>query len=89
MNRHNLTIRRVSLPSWCVCVVTKISRFVMGGDYNILRHPSEKNNPNYNARWPFLFNAVIDGLNLRKLEMSGRNFTWANNLAQPTFEKLD
>jgi hypothetical protein len=23
---------------------------IMGGDYNILRHPSENNNPNYNAR---------------------------------------
>jgi hypothetical protein len=62
---------------------------IMGGDYNILRHPYEKNNPNYNARWPFLFNAVIDGLNLRELEMMGRKFTWANNLASQTFEKLD
>jgi hypothetical protein len=32
---------------------------------------------------------VIDGLNLRELEMSGHKFTWANNLASPTFEKLD
>jgi exonuclease III len=62
---------------------------MIGGDYNILRHPSEKNNPNYNARWPFLFNVVINGLNLRELEMSKRKFTWANNLAQPTFEKLN
>jgi exonuclease III len=62
---------------------------LMGGDYNILRHPSEKNNDRYNARWPFLFNAVIDSLNLRELEMSGRKYTWANNLATPTFEKLD
>jgi hypothetical protein len=62
---------------------------VMGGDYNILWHPSEKNNPNYNARWPFLFNVVIDGLNPRELELFGCKFTWANNLAQPTFEKLD
>jgi hypothetical protein len=62
---------------------------MIGGDYNILRHPSEKNNPNYNARWPFLFNVVINGLNLRELEMSNRKFTWANNLAQPTFEKLN
>jgi hypothetical protein len=36
-----------------------------------------------------LFNAVIDGLNLRELQMSGRKYTWANNLATPTFEKLD
>jgi hypothetical protein len=62
---------------------------LMGGDYNILRNPSEKNNSNYSTRWPFLFNAVIDGLNLKELEMSGCNFTWANNLAQPTFVKLD
>jgi exonuclease III len=55
---------------------------LMGGDYNILRNPSEKNNSNYSTRWPFLFNAVIDGLNLKEL-------TWANNLAQPTFVKLD
>jgi hypothetical protein len=36
-----------------------------------------------------LFNAIIDGLNLKKLQMSGRNYTWANNLANPTYEKLD
>jgi hypothetical protein len=62
---------------------------IVGGDYNILGHPFEKKNPNYDARWTFLFNAVIDGLNLRELEMFVRNFTWANNLATPTFEKLD
>jgi hypothetical protein len=32
---------------------------------------------------------VIDGLNPRELELFGCKFTWANNLAQPTFEKLD
>jgi hypothetical protein len=72
----------------CMCSHENLP-LVMGGDYNILQHPSEKNNPNYNARWSFLFNAVIDGLNLRELEMSRRKFTWGNNLAQSTFEKLD
>jgi hypothetical protein len=37
----------------------------------------------------FLFNCVIDGLNLRELEMSGRRYTWANSLLNPTYEKLD
>jgi hypothetical protein len=41
------------------------------------------------ALWPFLFNAIIDGLDFRELVMSGRQFTWANNLQNPTFEKLD
>jgi hypothetical protein len=62
---------------------------LMCGDYNILRHPIEKNNDHYNARGPFLFNAVIDGLNLRELQMPGRKYTWANNLTTATIEKLD
>ena len=37
----------------------------------------------------FLFNAVIDSLNLREIEMSCRKFTWANHLQNQTFEKLD
>jgi endonuclease/exonuclease/phosphatase family metal-dependent hydrolase len=59
---------------------------LLGGDFNI---PSEKNNDRFNTRWPFLFNAVIDDLNLKELQMSGRKYTWANNLATPIFEKLD
>ncbi|WVZ52923.1 hypothetical protein U9M48_003922 [Paspalum notatum var. saurae] len=62
---------------------------VVGGDFNILRGPNEKNNSNYNDRWPFLFNAVIDACNLQELEMSGRRYTWANNLPVQTFEKLN
>jgi hypothetical protein len=61
----------------------------MGGDFNIIRSPIEKNNSNYSDRWPFLFNAVIDSLNLRDLELTGRNFTWANHQQNQTFEKLD
>jgi hypothetical protein len=62
---------------------------VIGGDFNILRNQNEKNKPLVDHRWPFLFNAIIDGLNLKEIEMSGRQFTWANNLPNPTFEKLD
>jgi endonuclease/exonuclease/phosphatase family metal-dependent hydrolase len=32
---------------------------------------------------------VINGLDLRELELSGRQYTWANNLQSPTLEKLD
>jgi hypothetical protein len=49
----------------------------------------KKNKDNFDQRWPFLFNCVIDGLNLRELEMSGRRYTWANSLPNPTYEKLD
>ena len=62
---------------------------ILGGDFNIIRGPREKSNSNYNDRWPFLFNAIIDAFNLKELDLSGRKFTWANNLQNPTFEKLD
>jgi hypothetical protein len=62
---------------------------LIGGDFNILRSPCEKNNDRFDHRWPFLFNAVIDGLDMRELHMSGRRYTWANTRDNPTYEKLD
>ena len=62
---------------------------IIGDDFNIIRGPVEKNNNNYDDRWPFLFNAVIDACNLRELELSGRRFTWTNHRTIKTFEKLD
>jgi len=51
---------------------------VLGGDFNIIRSPREKNNDGYDDRWPFLFNTIIDGLSLRETEMSGKYITKAN-----------
>jgi hypothetical protein len=62
---------------------------LVGGDFNILRHADEKNKDNFDQQWPFLFNCVIDGLNLRELEMSGRQYTGVNSLLNPTYEKHD
>ena len=36
-----------------------------------------------------MFNAIIESLDLREIHLSGRRFTWANNLENPTYEKLD
>jgi len=62
---------------------------LIGGDFNIMRHNKEKNKDNFNPRWPFLFNDVIDSFDLREIELTGRQFTWANFLTDPTYEKLD
>jgi hypothetical protein len=43
----------------------------------------------YNDKWPVLFNAIIETLNLREIELTGRKFTWANYAEIPTYEKLD
>jgi hypothetical protein len=54
-----------------------------------MRNPSEKNKDNFEHMCPFLFNSVIDDLNLREHEMSGRRYTWANSMPNPTYDKLD
>jgi hypothetical protein len=71
-----------------MCDTVDITMLVRG-DFNIIRSPSEKNNKKYSDRWLSLFNAVINSLNLRELELSGRQFTWTNNLQTLTFMKLD
>jgi hypothetical protein len=62
---------------------------LLGGDFNILRRPEDKNNDNFNPRWPCIFNSIIEHLDLREIGLSGRQFTWANRRSTPTFEKLD
>ena len=62
---------------------------LVGGDFNIIRRIEEKNNDNFDGRWSFMFNTIIESLDLREIELSGRKFTWANTLPNPTFEKLD
>jgi hypothetical protein len=59
------------------------------GYFNIIHSRTEKNNSRYNDRWSSLFNVVINSLNLRELELSRRQFTWANRFQIPTYEKLD
>ena len=62
---------------------------LIGGDFNMLRFPHEKSRGRFDNHWPFLFNAVTDSLDLREVHMTGRQFTWANSLPEPTYEKLD
>jgi hypothetical protein len=45
---------------------------IIGGDFNLLRYPHEKSRGRFDTHWPFLFNAVIDSLDLREVSMGGR-----------------
>jgi hypothetical protein len=62
---------------------------IIGGDFNLLRFPHEKSRGHFDDHWPFLFNVVIDSLDLREVSMIRRQFTWANSLPVPTYKKLD
>jgi hypothetical protein len=54
-----------------------------------MRFPFEKSRDMFDNHWPFLFNAVIDSLDLREVSMVGRQFTCDNSLPEPKYEKLD
>jgi hypothetical protein len=55
----------------------------------LLRFAHEKIKGHFGKHWPFLFNDIIDSFDLRKVTMTGRQFTWANSLPEPTYEKMD
>jgi hypothetical protein len=62
---------------------------VIGGDFNIIRSVEDKNKPCNLPRWSHTFNFIIEISGLKEVKLIGRKYTWANNLPDPTFEKLD
>ena len=46
---------------------------LVGGDFNIIRRKEDKNNDNFDPRWPFMFNAIIKSLDLREIALSRRH----------------
>ena len=62
---------------------------LVGGDFNILRFESDKNKKVKLGKWSDLFNSIIHLNELREIKMTGGQYTWSNNQAIPTLEKLD
>ena len=48
---------------------------VVGGDFNIIRRRDKNNKNNFHGRWSFMFNMIIESLDLREIELLGRKFT--------------
>jgi hypothetical protein len=63
--------------------------YLIRGDFNIMRSPDDKSSGAFDPRWPNLFNAVIESLDLKEIAMTGRQYTWAGPGENPTFEKFD
>ena len=62
--------------------------YLIGGDFNIMRRPEDKSSGMFDFKWPNLFNAVIESLDLKEIVMSGRQFTLVGSGDNPIFEKL-
>jgi hypothetical protein len=54
-----------------------------------MRKAEDKSSGDFDNKWPSLFNAVIESLDLREIVMTGRQYTWAGSGDNPTYEKID
>ena len=61
---------------------------LIGGDFNLLRVPSDKSSPNFS--WPLAdaFNAFIRDMAIREIPRVGARFTWTNRQASPLCSAL-
>lgn len=62
---------------------------MLGGDFNLIRSSSDKNNSNINYRWVDAFNEWIDKWGLVELNPTNRKYTWTNNQENLVLAKLD
>uniref|UniRef100_A0A0E0D6M1 Uncharacterized protein n=1 Tax=Oryza meridionalis TaxID=40149 RepID=A0A0E0D6M1_9ORYZ len=63
--------------------------WLLVGDFNLIRSPSEKNNDNFHASLAAKFNGVLDCLALLELPLLDRLFTWTNKRDSPVLARLD
>jgi exonuclease III len=59
------------------------------GDFNLLRDPSDKNNANFDVSLASSFNDTIRKLALFELLLSDRLYTWSNKCDTPVLARLD
>ena len=62
---------------------------VIGGDFNLLRCPLDKNNDNFSWSLANAFNDFISVNAIRELPRGGARFTWSNHQANPIRSVLD
>lgn len=64
-------------------------RWLILEDFNLIYQAENKNNTNLNRRLMGSFKAVIDDLNLKKIGLNGRRFTWSSEQDNPTRTRID
>ena len=63
--------------------------WILMGDFNFIRSPSDRNKPGGDINQMLLFNEAISNLGLVELPLKGRQYSWSNMQENPLLEKLD
>lgn len=69
--------------------IPDLEDWVIARDFNLIKHPGNRNKPGGDLSEMNLFNEIISELDLVEIPFSGRNFTWSNMQADPLLVKLD
>ena len=82
--------RRVDFSSWLFDLnIPSNENWLILGDFNFIRSPTNRNKPGGDAADMLLFNEFICAQSLMELPVKGRSFTWSNMQQAPLLEKLD
>jgi hypothetical protein len=63
--------------------------WIIVGDFNLTRDPSDRNNDNFSVNDATMFNDSINNLYLIELPLTDRSYTWSNRRNNPTLARLD
>lgn len=66
------------LPAWLIL-----------GDFNLILNVHEKNNARVNLPMINRFKTTVQNLELARIEIRGRKYTWCNDQLSPTMTKID
>jgi hypothetical protein len=64
-------------------------KWLIVGDFNLIRSPQNRNKPGGNISEMFAFNEAISRLCLNEIPLKGCKFTWTNKQQDPLLERLD
>jgi exonuclease III len=65
------------------------SKWLIVGDFNLIRSPANRNKPGGNLSEMFAFNKAISKLSLVEIPLKGCRYTWTNKQQDPLLERLD
>jgi exonuclease III len=76
--RELKNLKQVASTSWLII-----------GDFNLVYRDQHKNNTRVNRNMMNRFRRALNFLEVKEVELIGRNFTWSNNQSHPTLTRID
>jgi hypothetical protein len=68
---------------------SELDDWILAGDFNLIKSPKDRNRDGGNLNDMFLFNNLIQHLDLAEITSQGRRFSWSKMQQEPLLEKLD